>query len=101
EVCTTVAAMSEYARYDFFARWGVVASEHARRYVRAKRERFQMSEIHGLGVHAAGAQLLPYKYDPGVLRADEVEIKISHCGVCFSDVHLIDNDWGMSKYPFI
>jgi uncharacterized zinc-type alcohol dehydrogenase-like protein len=60
-----------------------------------------MSEIHGLGVHAAGAQLLPYKYDPGVLHADEVEIKISHCGVCFSDVHLIDNDWGMSRYPFI
>jgi uncharacterized zinc-type alcohol dehydrogenase-like protein len=60
-----------------------------------------MSEIHGLGVHAAGAQLLAYKYDPGVLRPDEVEIKISHCGVCYSDIHLIDNDWGMSKYPFI
>src|ERR1700756_3385273 len=60
-----------------------------------------MSEIHGLGVHAAGAQLLPYKYDPGVLGADEVEIKISHCGICHSDVHLIDNDWGFSKYPFI
>ena len=60
-----------------------------------------MSEIHGFGVHAAGAQLLAYKYDPGALLADEVEIKISHCGVCHSDVHLIDNDWGMSKYPFI
>ena len=60
-----------------------------------------MSEIHGLGVHAAGAQLLPYKYDPGALQAAEVEIKISHCGVCHSDIHLIDNDWGMSKYPFI
>src|SRR5258708_23069627 len=60
-----------------------------------------MSEIHGLGVHAAGAQLLPYKYDPGALGASEVEIKISHCGVCYSDVHLIDNDWGVSKYPFI
>jgi uncharacterized zinc-type alcohol dehydrogenase-like protein len=60
-----------------------------------------MSEIHGLGVHAAGAQLLAYKYDPGALAANEVEIKISHCGVCFSDIHLIDNDWGMSKYPFI
>jgi uncharacterized zinc-type alcohol dehydrogenase-like protein len=60
-----------------------------------------MSEIHGLGVHAAGAQLLAYKYDPGALPANEVEIKISHCGVCHSDVHLIDNDWGMSKYPFI
>jgi uncharacterized zinc-type alcohol dehydrogenase-like protein len=60
-----------------------------------------MSEINGLGVHAAGAQLLAYKYDPGVLGANEVEIKISHCGVCHSDVHLIDNDWGFSKYPFI
>jgi uncharacterized zinc-type alcohol dehydrogenase-like protein len=60
-----------------------------------------MSEIHGLGVHAAGAQLLAFKYDPGALRADEVEIKISHCGICHSDVFLIDNDWGMSKYPFI
>lgn len=60
-----------------------------------------MSEIHGLGVHAAGAQLLAFKYDPGVLRSDEVEIKISHCGICYSDVSLIDNDWGMSKYPFI
>jgi uncharacterized zinc-type alcohol dehydrogenase-like protein len=60
-----------------------------------------MSEIHGFGVHAAGAQLLPYKYDPGALQPNEVEIKISHCGVCHSDVHLIDNDWGISKYPFI
>src|ERR1700678_3111006 len=60
-----------------------------------------MSEIHGLAVHAAGAHLLPYKYDPGALGPFEVEIKISHCGVCHSDVHLIDNDWGTSKYPFI
>ncbi len=60
-----------------------------------------MSEFHGLAVHAAGAHLLPYKYDPGELLADEVEIKISHCGVCHSDIHLIDNDWGFSKYPFI
>ncbi len=60
-----------------------------------------MSEIRGFAVHAAGAQLLPYKFDPGELQANEVEIKISHCGVCHSDVHLIDNDWGFSKYPFI
>jgi uncharacterized zinc-type alcohol dehydrogenase-like protein len=60
-----------------------------------------MSEINGLAVHAAGAQLLPYKYDPGELKANEIEVKISHCGVCHSDVHLIDNDWGMSKFPFI
>jgi uncharacterized zinc-type alcohol dehydrogenase-like protein len=60
-----------------------------------------MSEIHGLAVHAAGAHLLPYKFDPGELKANEIEIKISHCGICHSDVYLIDNDWGISKYPFI
>ena len=58
-------------------------------------------EIHGLAVHAAGAQLVPYKYDPGELKSSEVEVKITHCGVCHSDVHLIDNDWGVSRYPFI
>ena len=60
-----------------------------------------MNEIHGLAVYAAGAQLLGYKYDAGDIKPNEVEVRISHCGVCHSDVHLIDNDWGLSKYPFI
>jgi uncharacterized zinc-type alcohol dehydrogenase-like protein len=60
-----------------------------------------MSEIRGFAVHAAGAHLLSYKYESGDLLDDEVEVQISHCGVCHSDIHLIDNDWGMSKYPFI
>jgi uncharacterized zinc-type alcohol dehydrogenase-like protein len=60
-----------------------------------------MSLIQGLAVHAAGAELLPFKYDPGKLGAQDVEIAISHCGVCHSDLHLISNDWGISQYPFI
>ena len=60
-----------------------------------------MNVIHGLAVHASGAQLVAYKYDAGELPAEEVEVKITHCGVCHSDIHLIDNDWGISKYPFI
>jgi alcohol/geraniol dehydrogenase (NADP+) len=57
--------------------------------------------IQGYGVHAAGAELLPYKYEPGELGAGEIEIRVTHCGVCHSDVSLIDNDWGMSQYPFV
>ena len=60
-----------------------------------------MSEIHGWAAHAAGAELSAYKYKVEELPASEVEVKISHCGVCHSDLHLIDNDWGISKYPFI
>ena len=60
-----------------------------------------MAEIRGLAAHAAGAHLLAYKYDPGPLKPDEVEVRITHCGVCHSDVFLINNDWGSSRYPFI
>ena len=60
-----------------------------------------MSQIQGLAAHAAGAELLPFKYDPGKLGLQEVEIAISHCGICHSDLHLISNDWGISQYPFI
>ncbi len=57
--------------------------------------------IQGFAVHAAGAELHTYKYDPGVLRPADVEVAITHCGVCRSDVNLIDNDWNSSKYPFV
>ena len=60
-----------------------------------------MAQIQGLAAHAAGAELLSFRYDPGKLGAHEVEIAITHCGVCHSDLHLIANDWGISQYPFI
>lgn len=60
-----------------------------------------MAQFQGLAAHAAGAELLPYHYDPGKLGDHEVEIAITHCGICHSDLHLISNDWGISQYPFI
>lgn len=60
-----------------------------------------MSEIRGYATHAAGAELLAYRYEMGALGAEEVEVGISHCGICRSDLHLIDNDWQVSKYPFV
>ena len=60
-----------------------------------------MPEIRGLAAHAAGAELVSFRYKVEELAPEEVEVRISHCGVCHSDVHLIDNDWGLSKYPFI
>lgn len=60
-----------------------------------------MAQIQGLAAHAAGAELLPFRYEPGELGPQEVEIAITHCGICHSDLHLITNDWGISQYPFI
>lgn len=60
-----------------------------------------MAQIQGLAAHAAGAELLPFRYEPGPLGPHDVEITISHCGICHSDLHLITNDWGISQFPFI
>lgn len=60
-----------------------------------------MAQIQGIAAHAAGAELLPYHYEPGKLGPQEVEIAVTHCGICHSDIHLISNDWGISQYPFI
>jgi uncharacterized zinc-type alcohol dehydrogenase-like protein len=45
--------------------------------------------------------LQPFSFDPGELGAEEVEIKVTHCGLCHSDLSMLDNDWGLSKYPFV
>ncbi|HEY1187043.1 MAG TPA: NAD(P)-dependent alcohol dehydrogenase [Gemmata sp.] len=45
--------------------------------------------------------LRPFEYDPGALGDEHVEIAVSHCGICHSDLSMLDNDWGMSAYPFV
>ena len=50
---------------------------------------------------AAKESLRPFQYEPKELAACEVEMNITHCGICHSDVHLIDNDWGISPYPLV
>ena len=60
-----------------------------------------MSTIKAWAAHAAGGKLEPFEYDPGALGAEEVEIAIEHCGICHSDLSMLDNEWGMTAYPFV
>lgn len=45
--------------------------------------------------------LKPHAYDPGALGDDEVEIEVAFCGICHSDLSMINNEWGMSAYPLV
>ncbi|WP_144395360.1 NADPH-dependent aldehyde reductase Ahr [Pleionea sediminis] len=49
----------------------------------------------------AGGELLPLQYDPGALKSDDVEIEVEYCGLCHSDLSMLDNEWGMTEYPFV
>jgi alcohol/geraniol dehydrogenase (NADP+) len=57
--------------------------------------------IHCYAAKNPKQRLAPFQYDPQPLARDEVEVKISHCGICHSDIHLLDNDWGITDYPFV
>lgn len=48
-----------------------------------------------------GGALSPFEYDPGVLNAEDVEIKVEHCGICHSDLSMLDNEWKRSRYPLV
>ncbi|MCE9591949.1 MAG: NAD(P)-dependent alcohol dehydrogenase [Planctomycetes bacterium] len=39
--------------------------------------------------------------DPGPLGAEEVEVAVEHCGLCHSDLSVLNNEWGISQYPAV
>jgi len=59
------------------------------------------STIDGYAAHGPKSRLEPYRFESRALRPSEVEIQVSHCGICHSDLHLLDNEWGLTAFPFV
>jgi alcohol/geraniol dehydrogenase (NADP+) len=60
-----------------------------------------MPTFHAYAANTARGPLQPFEFDPGELGHEEVEIKVSHCGICHSDLSMLDNDWSVTTYPFV
>lgn len=48
-----------------------------------------------------GQKLQPFEYNPGPLGPEQVEVAVEYCGICHSDLSMLDNEWGFSSYPFV
>jgi uncharacterized zinc-type alcohol dehydrogenase-like protein len=46
-------------------------------------------------------ELRSFEYEPGPLTPHEVEIDVQYCGICHSDLSVIDNEWGVTQYPVV
>ncbi|PAX52477.1 NADPH-dependent aldehyde reductase Ahr [Brunnivagina elsteri] len=57
--------------------------------------------INAYAAQTAGGMLEPLEYDPGILKDEEVEINVEYCGICYSDLSMLKNDWGITKYPLV
>jgi len=60
-----------------------------------------MATVHAYAAKAAGKALEAFTYEPGALGADEVDIAVEYCGICHSDLSVVDNEWGISRYPVV
>jgi Zn-dependent alcohol dehydrogenases len=55
----------------------------------------------GLAAHEAGADLVPWDFERRDVGPGDVQISISHSGVCHSDIHLVRGDWGEQEFPVV
>ena len=58
-------------------------------------------KIHAYAAHEAAGKLEVYTYESGEIGPEQVDIKVSYCGVCHSDLSMINNEWGMTQYPLV
>ena len=45
--------------------------------------------------------LKKHSYTPRPFEEDDIDIKVSACGICGSDIHVLRSGWGPSQYPAI
>ncbi len=55
----------------------------------------------GYASTSARTPLVPYNFVRRNPRVDDVVIEILYCGICHTDLHYIQNDWGRSIYPLV
>ncbi|XP_019445354.1 PREDICTED: 8-hydroxygeraniol dehydrogenase-like isoform X1 [Lupinus angustifolius] len=45
--------------------------------------------------------LSPFNFSRRKTGENDVAFKVLYCGICHSDLHMVKNEWGISKYPLV
>nr|CCA26192.1 mannitol dehydrogenase putative [Albugo laibachii Nc14] len=57
--------------------------------------------VHALAAFESEGDMKPWSYESRPLGPEDIEIEITHCGICGSDIHTIDSGWGATNYPLV
>ena len=60
-----------------------------------------MISVIGYAVNQAKAPLAPYSFQRREPKEYDVLIDIKYCGICHTDIHQVNNEWGGSTYPMV
>ncbi len=56
-----------------------------------------MANVRAWAAQGAKQPLTAYELDLGPLGAEEVEVTVEHCGLCHSDLSVMDDEWGNAR----
>jgi uncharacterized zinc-type alcohol dehydrogenase-like protein len=59
------------------------------------------TKVLGYAAKAVGQPLEPFEYAPPELGEHDVRVSVTHCGVCHTDIHAIDNYYGIVTFPLV
>lgn len=60
-----------------------------------------MNQVSAYAAHRAKSKLEHHSIERRAVGAKDVQIEIDYCGVCHTDLHFVNNDWGMTEYPVV
>ncbi len=55
----------------------------------------------GYAAFSSDAHMQPYHFERRALRGNDVAIEILYSGICHSDLHTVNGDWGKQHYPLV
>ena len=58
-------------------------------------------QVQAYAAMAAKGALHPWGFDLSELGPNEVDVRVTHCGICHTDVAQVDNEWGIAQYPVV
>ncbi len=57
--------------------------------------------VKAFAVTEKSGSLEPFEYELRSLGPQDVDIAVAHCGICHSDLSMLENAWGMTQYPLV
>lgn len=60
-----------------------------------------MTQTKAFAAQSPTSGLAPHNISRRAPRPDDVAIEIDYCGVCHTDIHFAQNDWGVTEYPVV
>ena len=60
-----------------------------------------MIPVNAYAAQDAISLLAPFNFNRREVGPNDVQIAITYCGVCHSDIHQVRNEWGGSIYPMV